>query len=37
MRAWKPEADQDAEGDTLMNAPRPKEKKAKEKARFKPY
>ncbi|OJI96985.1 hypothetical protein ASPVEDRAFT_78730 [Aspergillus versicolor CBS 583.65] len=37
VRAWKPEAEQDVEGDTQMNAPKPKEKKAKEKTRFKPY
>ncbi|KAL4787467.1 WD40-repeat-containing domain protein [Aspergillus varians] len=35
VRSWKPEVDQD--DDTLMNTQRPKEKKTKEKPRYKPY
>ncbi|KAL2863727.1 WD repeat protein [Aspergillus lucknowensis] len=36
VRAWKPEAGV-SEPDTLMTTPRPKEKRSKDKARFKPY
>ncbi|KAL4871237.1 hypothetical protein BDV12DRAFT_32675 [Aspergillus spectabilis] len=35
VRAWRPEVEQD--GDNSMEMPRPKEKKVKEKARYKPY
>ncbi|KAL4997872.1 WD40-repeat-containing domain protein [Aspergillus recurvatus] len=35
VRAWKPEAEQGQE--TPMGTPRPKDKKTKEKARYKPY
>ncbi|KAL5334888.1 WD40-repeat-containing domain protein [Aspergillus crustosus] len=36
VRAWRPEG-VEQDGDMIMNSPRPKEKKPKEKARYKPY